>query len=274
VTDSPHPIPVDGEGEFRFRSDSIDQGIYFLVVHRNEYRLPDRFQPDDLVVDIGAHIGAFTYAVLRRGSRCVHAVEAGLENFQIASENLRPYIERGEVALVHGAAWRSDDNDDRLWFEGHPRFQGFPGLDGVVNTGGGSVCWSREGEPVPKVAFDPFMLKITDDGRRRIRLLKLDCEGAEWPILLTSRTLHLVDEICGEFHEIGGQFVEIDQASDPRGPVFGFDGIDRFTIGLLRRRLNEAGFDVTFRRHRRPTGEIEGLGHFFATRPNLTPGGR
>ena len=263
------------EGDFRFRPDSIDAGIFFLVVQGNEYRLPDHFRRDDLVVDIGAHIGAFTYAVLKRGSRCVYAIEAGEENCRIASEHLAPFIERGEVTLVHGAAWRSDPNDDQLWFEGHPRFRGFPGLDGVVNTGGGSVCWSRDGEPVPKIAFDPFILDITDNGRRRVRLLKLDCEGAEWPILLTARTLHLIDEICGEFHEIGGQFPEISQTCDPRGPVFRFECIQRFTIDLLRRPLNEAGFDVTFRRHRRPTGEIEGLGHFFATRPGLiAPGGR
>jgi FkbM family methyltransferase len=266
VADAPLPAPPAEEIEFSFRPHSIDHGIYFLVVHANEYRLPDRFERDDVIVDVGAHIGAFTWAALQRGSRRVHAIEPGAENVGLASEHLRPFIERGEVTLVHGAAWRSDDNDDVLRFEGHPRFRGFPGLEGVVNTGGASVCWSREGEPVPKIAFDPLILEATDGGRRRVRLLKLDCEGAEWPILLTSRTLHLVDEICGEFHEIGGEFLEIDQAADPRGPIFRFDGIERFTTDVLRRRLAEAGFEVIFSRHQRPTGETEGLGHFFATR--------
>ena len=29
----------------------------------------------------------------------------------------------------------------------------------------------------------------------------MDCEGSEFPILLTSRMLHLIDNIRGEFHE-------------------------------------------------------------------------
>jgi hypothetical protein len=34
-----------------------------------------------------------------------------------------------------------------------------------------------------------------------VRLLKLDCEGSEWPILFTSRRLQQVREIVGEYHE-------------------------------------------------------------------------
>lgn len=34
-------------------------------------------------------------------------------------------------------------------------------------------------------------------------MLKLDCEGSEYPILMTSNRIHLIDEIIGEYHEIG-----------------------------------------------------------------------
>jgi hypothetical protein len=99
-----------------------------------------------------------------------------------------------------------------------------------------------------------------------VRLLKLDCEGAEWPILLTSRRLHLIDEICGEFHEIGGDFLEINEDRPAQRPVFSFANVEKFTIDLLVEHLTDAGFTVTWHRHTRPGGAIEGLGLFFATR--------
>jgi hypothetical protein len=40
--------------------------------------------------------------------------------------------------------------------------------------------------------------------------------------------------------------------------------VSRFTIDELTRCLNDAGFEVTHRRHRRPDGALEGLGLFFA----------
>ena len=106
----------------------------------------------------------------------------------------------------------------------------------------------------------------TNHGEKQVRLLKLDCEGAEWPILLTSQRLHLIDEICGEFHEIGGQFLEINENRLLEQPVFSLGNCRKFTIDALVKHLEDAGFTVSYRRHKRPTGALEGLGLFFATR--------
>jgi hypothetical protein len=35
-----------------------------------------------------------------------------------------------------------------------------------------------------------------------VRLLKMDCEGSEWPLLYTSSELDRVQAVCGEYHEI------------------------------------------------------------------------
>ena len=117
-----------------------------------------------------------------------------------------------------------------------------------------------------KVAFDGIVDRVTNNGQHRVRLLKLDCEGAEWPVLLTSQRLGLIDEICGEFHEIGGQFPEIGEDRAGQQPVFSFANLEKFTIDVLVDHLNDAGFTVTWHRHTRPTGALEGLGLFFATR--------
>jgi FkbM family methyltransferase len=249
-----------------FRSGTLDAAIFSAVVGYNEYRLPERFAASDIVIDIGAHIGSFAQAVLARGCEHVTGIEADAANFEIAAEYLKSHIENGHLHLVRGAAWRSDRNTDELRFDGyHPFPKSFTGMAGILNTGNGSVIWGR-GEPVANIAFDEIVDRATHRGEHRVRLLKLDCEGAEWPILLTSRRLGLIDEICGEFHEIGGPFLEIGEDRAAQRPVFSFVNVERFTVDVLVDCLDEAGFTVSWRRHTRPTGAIEGLGLFFATR--------
>lgn len=251
---------------WRFREGTLDQTIFNIVVLFNEYRLPARFAPGDIVIDVGAHIGSFAHAVLSRGCEKVCCIEADRRNFEIAAQHLRPDIESGRVQLVRGAAWRSDRNTDELRFDGYHLFtESYPGLEGILNTGNGSVVWGS-GEPVAKIAFDEIVDLVTNRGEHPVRLLKLDCEGAEWPILLTSERLDLITEICGEFHEIGGQFPDIVEDRAGKEPVFSFANIEKFTIDVLVDYLSDAGFTVTWERQRRPTGAMEGYGLFFATR--------
>lgn len=251
---------------WRFRSGTLDRAIFNGVVLLNEYRLPERFAPGDVVIDVGAHIGSFAEAVVSRGCRNVCCIEPDRTNCDMAAAHLRPYIENGWVRLVRGAVWRSDRNSDELYFDGYQPFpRSFTGMEGIINTGNGSVIWGR-GEPVAKVAFDDIVDLVTDHGKNVVRLLKLDCEGAEWPILFTSRRLDLVGEICGEFHEIGGRFLEISEDRATQRPAFSVGKYEKFTVDDLVGYLEGAGFDVAYRRHVRPTGAIEGLGVFFATR--------
>jgi FkbM family methyltransferase len=254
---------------WQFRPSTLDQAIFNGVVLWNEYNLPVRFERSDILIDIGAHIGSFAQAALSRGCENVFCIEADRSNVELAEVNLEPYLQKGFVKLVCGAAWRSDPNNDELYFDGyHPFPESYPGMKEIINTGNGSVIWpsGTSGTAVKKIAFDEIVDLVTDLGEKRVRLLKLDCEGAEWPILLTSRKLDLIDEICGEFHEIGGQFLEISEDRLSKVPVFSYDGSTKFTIDLLVSYLTNVGFSVNFTRHRRPTGDLEGLGLFFATR--------
>jgi FkbM family methyltransferase len=251
---------------WNFRRGTPDRWIFNDVVGRNEYRLPDHFSPSDVVIDVGAHIGTFAYAAVERDCRHVYCFEPDRDNCRCATTHLQPYIDAGWVTLSQQAVWRSDPNSDELRFDGYQPFPAsFYGMDGFVNTGGGSVLWSN-GEAVPKIALDQVIDDLTANGERRIRLLKLDCEGAEWPILLTSQRLHLVDEIAGEFHEVGGPYFEIHEDRPPSPLVFQTDCVTGFVLDELVRWLTEAGFHVTHHRHNRPDGKPEGLGLFFATR--------
>jgi len=239
------------------RSTTIDPAIYRMVVVENEYRLPPRFESGDLILDIGAHIGFFALAVLARGAGRVVCVEADRENYEIARTNLAGFIEAGRVGLLHGAAWRSDDNEDTLYHAGYPRLRG-----GLLNTGGGSIHTAGGGEPTPKIPFDEIIDEETRKSGARVRLLKLDCEGSEFPILSTSSRLHLIDEIAGEYHEFGGPF-------DDLSPPFDLPGFRSLTIESLLDLMHDHGFEVSHRRHIAGYDKRlkpERLGIFFAKR--------
>ena len=259
---------------WRFRPSTLDQAIFNGVVLWNEYDLPGHFAPTDIIIDIGSHIGSFAEAALTRGCENIFCIEADRSNVEIAEVNLESDIQKGFVKLVCGAAWRSDPNNDELYFDGYHQFPAsYAQMQGILNTGNGSVIWpgGENGTPVTKFAFDEIVDLVTNHGEKRVRLLKLDCEGAEWPILLTSRRLDLIDEICGEFHEIGGEFLEISEDRSSKHPVFSYEGSTKFTIDLLVSYLSGVGFTVTYRRHSRPTGDLEGLGLFFAKRGTRVP---
>jgi FkbM family methyltransferase len=232
---------------FHFRPGTWDEEIFEKVHDLNEYRLPDHLERDDLILDIGMHIGSFTYAALQRGSHNVHGFEAEQDNFNCAVRNLSAFA--GRVHLNHQAVFRSDRRGDKLYHGGYTTDSG--------NTGGGSVLWATTGEEMNVVAFDDILRRLTEDGRRRVRLLKIDCEGSEYPILLTSRLLHLIDHIHGEYHEIPAPHV-------PRSSRI--DGVADFTRHVLAQHLTAAGFEVEL-------CPLKGsaIGIFFARNRQATP---
>ncbi len=103
--------------------------------------------------------------------------------------------------------------------------------------------WESDGPGIESVPFDDVIEQVTEGGRRRIRLLKIDCEGSEFPILLTATKLDRIDRIAGEFHEIGC-------ARNPQTIPDGarVPGVDQFTVEVLAEALRRAGFDVTWQR--------------------------
>jgi FkbM family methyltransferase len=239
---------------FFMRPGTLDERIFQDVVVANEYRLPDRFGPDDIVLDIGMHIGSFCFAALLRGAGQVHGFEAEPGNFALAARNLAAY---GDRCRAHNkAVWRSDRTGDVLRFS--PPYSG-----DELNTGGGNVLCPADGVAVETVALDDILREVSGDGRKRINFLKIDCEGAEFPILLTSRLLHWIDRIHGEFHEVCDG--EHNQALIPE--MARVPGVERFSIKVLAAHLRLAGFTVEYVRN-----GASNLGSFFATRTGQASG--
>lgn len=239
------------EHGFRLREGTYDDWIFRSVVEENEYGLPERFEPTDVILDVGMHIGSFCHAAAIRGAGRVYGFEADEANYRCACTNLAQHGTK--VQVFHKAAWRSDRGPTVLHFH-RPH--------DAKNTGGGNV-WSDGTVPVEAIPFDNAVRMATRNGRGRVRFLKIDCEGSEFPILFTSRLLHLIDEIAGEYHEFGG---EHDRNAIPETAAV--PGFERYTIGELTDFLQAAGFAVESKRY----GESN-LGIFRARQVATAPTG-
>jgi FkbM family methyltransferase len=177
---------------------------------------------DKTVLDIGAHIGVFSAMAAAGGARRVLAFEAGGENYRLLVENCRPFA---AIECRHAAVWRSDLPASPLQWRAPARAE---------NTGGGTVltCTHVAGEPVapsqptrvPAIALDTVLSRVG-----HVDVLKIDAEGSEYPVLLTSRLLPQVALIVGEYHRVDG-------AQAP--------GADGWTLPVLASHLRAQGFQV------------------------------
>jgi len=182
-----------------------------------------------VVVDVGAHIGAFSLLAAEHGAERVLAFEPGAENFRLLAINAATCA---AIEPRRAAVWRSDRVEPRVAWRASSNAR---------NTGGGTVLEARaiagasmvEGErhEVATVALDAIIERAG-----RIGLLKIDAEGSEYPILATSRCLDRVDAIVGEWHEVGGL-----------DPSMAIPGLDAWTGDALMDLLEDRGFVVETR---------------------------
>lgn len=168
-----------------------DAVVFPEVLEQNCYRLPDRLPPHAHVVDVGAHIGSFSVLALSRGARQVWAFEPDAYNWALCKKNLEFFGSRARVH--HRAVWSH---------------AGRVGLNRFEQSYLGTA--RDAGDDVDSVSLDTILAEASEGEQRSVQVLKLDCEGAEWPILMSSKLLHVCEAIVGEYHHAtwqGRQFV-------------------------------------------------------------------
>lgn len=177
-----HEIPAHAT----LRPGTVDRDIWCESIEGNVYRLPEMFAPGDWVLDLGAHTGSVAWRCAVSGARVV-AVECARDNYSILLDNLKPVADR--VVPINAAVWRGDRPCVIIPYEQN----WLP-----ANTGGGCTMGDAgtAGHDVVGIPLD-YLLAM----QSHWRLLKVDIEGAEFPVLYTSRELHRVEAIAGEYHE-------------------------------------------------------------------------
>lgn len=234
--------------EFMVRPGTLDAAIVDWVHRGNEYRLPGRFPDHTVVIDVGAHIGAFTLAAVDRGAQHVLAVEAIAENRVLAVMNMREELATGQVELTLAAV----TGPHRAAVTMGPA----PYHEEQLNTGGHRIADADADAAattpgtVPAITLDALIGRarsLLADAPTSHLWVKLDCEGSEWEILGTSATLRCVDVMVGEYHEAA------DESFGPQLPC-NADG--------LTSHLASAGFSTRVT----PDRVTPGLGLFWAWR--------
>lgn len=171
---------------WQYRPNTFDWNIFDSVCVHNEYALPNPLPPQSLVVDVGAHIGSFCWAARNVNANAIVAFEASPENYSFLTRNIEPIP---NAKAIQAAVWHTGSTDELR----------MPALM-AENTGGTGV-FGAIGEPVPTLSIDRALSLAMEFAKcDRVRLLKLDCEGAEYPIL-SGADLSRVDALCGELHD-------------------------------------------------------------------------
>jgi FkbM family methyltransferase len=165
------------------------------------------FQPGDVVLDLGAHVGAISmYLASKYPFLRVIAYEPVPLNFSYLRYNLaRNGIKNVETVNL---AVTSDGRDLELLQ--HPQ----------SNTGGASSSFSRldlPGHERPRSRSVTLNAIFDRHEIKELKLLKIDVEGAEHEVLKASHVLDRVQFLVGEFHEnsyLRGQGFSIESLTD------------------------------------------------------------
>ena len=127
-----------------------------------------------IVLDAGAHVGAFIGTALRAGAAKVIAIEPAPENLICLRENFRREIQQGRVVVIAKGVWNEPAT---------LQLKIVPG-----NSGADSFVISRpEARPGPQVEVTTIDLLVRDLRLARVDFIKLDIEGAEYRALEGAR---------------------------------------------------------------------------------------
>jgi FkbM family methyltransferase len=162
---------------------------------RGMYGLRERrLAAGDVVIDIGAHIGAVSIILAKLNPRArVVAYEPAASNYAMFLENLAAN-HVGNVVAVREAVAGARGTLELMWSPTETA-----GASALLPEGARRALegegWERQ--PVSCVTLDDVFARHAID---RCAFLKLDCEGAEWGIARHADSLGRVESLALELH--------------------------------------------------------------------------
>jgi len=187
---------------FFYRGGTNDWNTIQSAFREDEYGiLSVDFKKNDVVLDIGAHIGAVTLLFTTcRPDLKIYAFEPMPENFDILEKNIRENAPESEVNIFRQAVWFYDDDKVKLYY-------GDNSQSGKIHKFIGSQFFVHDfyRPSVFKRVETVSLSKIFEENHIfSCKLIKLDAEGAEYGILkgTPKGVLEMIDQIHGEYHNI------------------------------------------------------------------------
>ncbi len=200
---------------FNLRRNTFDSGVIMESWWLKSYaRNLKNIQNNAVIIDIGAHIGAFSlFAAKKYAQSHVFAFEPSPKNFELLNKNIKANNLTRRISSFNIAV--TDGKKKVVMLNEHPS-----------NLGMHSVVFDynlREKGQRYEVPTTSLARILSEYKIKTCHLLKLDCEGAEYSILFATpkNTLEKINNIVMEYNDY-------DQ------------------IGKLKEFLEEAGFETIF----------------------------
>ncbi len=176
-----------------FDSAENSRAAYYICkeIFKGHYDIKNlNISKNDVMIDIGAHVGMISilYAKLYP-ELTIYAFEPMPRNYKTLIKN----IELNNVTNVipHNLAITKDGRDISM-------------VIGLNNTGGATQCLNNIhlGENHENAEVSSLTLNEVFERYKvsTCKVLKVDCEGSEYEILLNTNVLSSVENIIGEFH--------------------------------------------------------------------------
>jgi FkbM family methyltransferase len=200
---------------------AYEANIIYDVWHQRVYN-PKGFEIKDseVIIDIGAHKGIFSvYAALQAEDVRVFSYEPVPLNFELLTHNIRLNGLTQRVKAYNFAV--AAENKIKTLFV----------RDGTKDSATHSFYQRTKGDKPIEVKCITLQDILAEHGIDKCHLLKLDCQGAEYEILLNApkELLHRIERIAMEYHKMENFKVEVGA---------------RHTVSLLKEHLQNVGFEV------------------------------
>jgi|SaaInlStandDraft_3_1057020.scaffolds.fasta_scaffold34313_1 FkbM family methyltransferase len=144
----------------------------------------------EIVLDIGAHHGIFTINIANMGAK-VHSFEPNLMSVEIIKKNISVNSFVNDPIINNSAI--SDTENQYVDFD-----LGVRSTAGSIKNLKHKELQSGKKIKVKTVKLDNYIL---NNKLNQIKLLKIDCEGAEYDIFKSSREIYNIKYLIVEVHE-------------------------------------------------------------------------
>jgi len=181
-------------------NDPSTLGCISEIVNRDEYLLSKfKNEENQTFIDIGTNCGVATIILAKQNpNSIIYAFEPDPSIFKILEKNI--YANNlTNVKLYNKAV--AEKNTKTISLFCHPHYSGGNTTCSSVESSKSFFGKNLKSVEVECISLDDIILNNNID---KIKLLKIDCEGAEYEILYGSEFLknNIVENMVGEFHNL------------------------------------------------------------------------
>lgn len=173
----------------RTRKRFHDENIIKQCLGGDPYRIPNNA---NIIIDIGANIGATVLSALKRGAKLIYAFEPFSQSFEVLKHNIEVNGFSDKVVCVQKGVGKSN-HQTKLFV--HPSNSG--AMSSYLTQKGLTEDNYETAEFISiNQVFDLYDIKHCD-------ILKMDCEGSEEDIIhdLDDDLVNRISQISVEFHD-------------------------------------------------------------------------